>query len=174
MFARTYSWLKRRYSSTKFPNSVEVVNPAYVEYVDRIVFVGRAYIGPHAYWSAKGGITVGHNVIIGPKSIVWTYNHDYQSQISIPYGGQDIFQAVVIEDNVWIGLGVTILPGVTIGEGAVVAAGSVVVVNVPPCAVVAGNPASVRKYRDKEQYFSLKHSGQFYLDIKADRNSRKC
>ena len=48
---------------------------------------------------------------------------------------------VVIESRVWIGFGVIILRGVTIGEGAVVGAGAVVARDVPPNAVVAGNPA---------------------------------
>ena len=50
---------------------------------------------------------------------------------------------VVIEDFVWCGANVTILPGVKIGEGAIVGAGSVVVKDVPKYAVVAGNPARV-------------------------------
>ncbi|MEI7035754.1 acyltransferase [Fulvimonas yonginensis] len=52
-------------------------------------------------------------------------------------------QPVVIEDAVWIGANAIVLPGVRIGRGSVVAAGSVVTRNVPPRAVVAGNPARV-------------------------------
>jgi acetyltransferase-like isoleucine patch superfamily enzyme len=50
---------------------------------------------------------------------------------------------VRIGDGVWVGTGATILPGVTVGAGAVVAAGSVVTADVPPGALVAGNPARV-------------------------------
>ena len=57
---------------------------------------------------------------------------------------------VIIGNDVWIGYGATILSGVTIGDGAVVAAGSVVVKDVPPYAVVGGNPARVVKYRFSE------------------------
>lgn len=53
---------------------------------------------------------------------------------------------IVIEDNVWLGFGVTILKGVTIGEGAIVSAGSVVRSSIPSWVVVAGNPATVVKY----------------------------
>lgn len=52
---------------------------------------------------------------------------------------------VWIEDCVWLGLGVIVLPGTHIGHGTVVAAGSVVKGDVPPMCVVAGNPAQVVK-----------------------------
>lgn len=54
---------------------------------------------------------------------------------------------VSIGNDVWIGLGATILSGVTIGNGAVIAAMAVVTKNVPPYAIVAGNPAKIVKYR---------------------------
>jgi acetyltransferase-like isoleucine patch superfamily enzyme len=52
-----------------------------------------------------------------------------------------------IGNDVWLGSGCTIMSGVTIGDGAVVAANSTVVKDVPPYAVVGGNPATVVKYR---------------------------
>lgn len=52
-----------------------------------------------------------------------------------------------IGNDVYIGHGAFIRPGVTIGDGAIVAGNAVVVKDVPPYAVVAGNPATVKKYR---------------------------
>ena len=52
-----------------------------------------------------------------------------------------------IGNDVWIGHGAVIRAGVTIGDGAVVAAGAVVARDVPPYAVVAGNPAVIKKWR---------------------------
>lgn len=54
---------------------------------------------------------------------------------------------IVVEDDVWIGYGATILSGVHIGQGAAIAAGSVVTKDVPPYAIVGGVPAKVIKYR---------------------------
>jgi acetyltransferase-like isoleucine patch superfamily enzyme len=53
---------------------------------------------------------------------------------------------IKIEDHAWIGFNCIILKGVTIGKGAVVGAGSVVTKDVPPFAVIGGNPAQVIKY----------------------------
>lgn len=62
---------------------------------------------------------------------------------------------VIVKDDVWIGVDSLILSGVTIGKGAVVGAGSVVIKDVPPYAVVAGNPAIVAKYRFEEDIIQL-------------------
>lgn len=52
---------------------------------------------------------------------------------------------IEIHDDVWIGLGATILPGVTIGRGSVIGAGSVVTRDVPAMVVASGNPAIVSR-----------------------------
>lgn len=54
---------------------------------------------------------------------------------------------VELGNDVWIGYGALILSGVKIGDGAVVGAGAVVTRDVPPYAVVVGNPAEVLRYR---------------------------
>ncbi|MEW6486687.1 MAG: CatB-related O-acetyltransferase [Thermodesulfobacteriota bacterium] len=53
----------------------------------------------------------------------------------------------VVGNDVWLGYRATVLPGVRIGDGAIVAACSVVAADVPPYAVVAGNPARVARMR---------------------------
>jgi serine acetyltransferase len=58
---------------------------------------------------------------------------------------------IIIENDVWIGAKATIMSGVRIGNGAIVAAGSVVSKDVPPYAIVAGNPAKVVKYRFSDE-----------------------
>lgn len=57
---------------------------------------------------------------------------------------------ITIGHDVWIGYDATILPGVTVGHGAIVAAKSVVASDVPPYAIVAGNPARVVRFRHPE------------------------
>jgi acetyltransferase-like isoleucine patch superfamily enzyme len=58
---------------------------------------------------------------------------------------------VRIENDVWLGTNSTIMSGVTVGNGAVIAACSVVTKNVPPYAIVGGNPARLIRYRFEEE-----------------------
>ena len=67
--------------------------------------------------------------------------------------------SVVVGNDVWIGANVIIPGGLRIGTGAIVAAGAVVVKDVPPYAVVGGNPAKIIRYRfSEEQIKSLLES----------------
>lgn len=65
-------------------------------------------------------------------------------------------QPVLIEENVWVGFKAVILPGVTLGRGCVVGSNSVVSENVPPYAVVVGNPARILKYLKEDDDDNLK------------------
>lgn len=58
---------------------------------------------------------------------------------------------IQIGSDVWIGHGASILPGVKIGHGAVIGAFAVVAKDVPPYAIVVGNPAKIIKYRFNEE-----------------------
>lgn len=62
--------------------------------------------------------------------------------------------AIIVEDDVWIGMNAIILSGVRIGQGSVIGAGAVVTKDVPPYAIVVGNPAKVIKYRFSEEIIS--------------------
>lgn len=59
---------------------------------------------------------------------------------------------IIVDDDVWIGYGATIMSGVHIGQGAVIAAGAIVTKDVPPYAIVGGVPAKVVKYRFSEVF----------------------
>lgn len=100
-------------------------------------------------------ITIGDGVMFGPRVMISTAGHPVHPAVR-PHGEQ--FSApVVIEDDVWVGGNVTILPGVTIGRGSVVAAGAVVTANVPPMTVVGGVPARVlREITDADRDWSYR------------------
>lgn len=108
-----------------------------------------------------GHVSIGNNFHSGFGCIIMTHNHNYEGS-AIPYDNTLIIGDVIIEDNVWLGINVTVLPGVTIGEGAIIQAGSVVVSDIPKYAIAGGHPARVFKYRNIEHYESLKAQKKFH------------
>ena len=54
---------------------------------------------------------------------------------------------IIIEDDVWLGSRVIVLPGVTIGKGSIIGAGTVLTKSVPPYSIVAGNPGKIVRNR---------------------------
>lgn len=90
------------------------------------------------------GIDIADDVMIGPNVSIITSGHP----IEHTQRRSTVGKPIVIERNVWIAAGATIIGGVTIGENSVVAAASVVTKNVPPNTFVAGNPArAIRSVR---------------------------
>lgn len=107
--------------------------------------------------SSIHGISIGSFCSIAREVIIQEYNHPLE-RVSTFYLEKNVFGLtskdeviskgpIVIGNDVWIGAKSIILSGVNIGDGAVVAAGSVVTKNVPPYAIMGGNPARVIRYR---------------------------
>lgn len=109
--------------------------------------------------SGRGKLVVGHNFHSGKECLVITQNHNYEGS-KIPYDENYDISPVTIEDNVWFGHRVIVLPGVSIGEGAIIQAGSTVVDDVTPGAIVGGCPAEKFAERDMNHYERLKQSGK--------------
>ncbi|SFR70634.1 CatB-related O-acetyltransferase [[Clostridium] aminophilum] len=72
----------------------------------------------------------------------WSFLKDVRHDLKVHRKG-----TIIIQNDVWIGHGATIMSGVTLHNGCVVAANSVVTKDVPPYAIVGGNPARVIRYR---------------------------
>ncbi len=114
------------------------------------------YIGRDSF--IESDAIIGDNVIWGNRvALVGRYDHHYQ-QPGVPirlasqirdkdYSWKGLNQITIIENDVWIGYGSTILSGVTIKEGSIIAACSLVTKDVEPYSIYAGVPA--KKVRDR-------------------------
>ena len=110
--------------------------------------------------TGKGHVSIGSHVIVAGNCLILTENHNYEGTL-IPYDLTMIQKNVEINDFVWIGTRVLILPGTKIGEGAIIQGGAVVHGEIPPYAIAGGNPAKVFKYRDIEHFKKLKAEKKF-------------
>jgi len=90
-----------------------------------------------------GNIYIGNKVMFGPNVTIITGTHPVNP--SLREKGLQYNKDVYIEDNAWIGSGVTILPGVKIGKNSVIAAGSMVTKDIPDNVVAAGIPCRVMR-----------------------------
>lgn len=110
----------------------------------------RSVIGRHCLLDARGGIRIGSDVNVTSYTKFMTAKHLVDSPDFVAE-----LEPAVIEDRVWLTLGVTVLGGVTVGEGAVVAAGAVVTKDVAPYTVVGGVPAVKISDRTSDLSYTL-------------------
>lgn len=101
------------------------------------------FISDQVYFDG-GGVRIGRNVSIGPRSMFVTGTHDHADHRR--RAGTIRHLPISVSDAVWIGAGVTVLPGVRIEEGCVIAAGAVVTAHCAPHGLYAGVPA--RRVKD--------------------------
>jgi len=93
-------------------------------------------------------IIIKENVMMGPNVTIYSSNHEF-SRTDIPMieQGYRHYPPVIINNDVWIGGQVIIMPGITIHEGTIIAAGSVVTKIFPEFSIIGGNPARFIKSR---------------------------
>jgi acetyltransferase-like isoleucine patch superfamily enzyme len=108
-----------------------------------IVVGANVFINQGCHFMDLGGITIGDDVMIGPKVNLVSAGHPVE-----PAQRRNgvVAKPITIGNNVWIGAAATILPGVTVGDNAVIAAGAVVSRSVAANTLVAGVPARVLKH----------------------------
>lgn len=123
------------------------------------IFVGiNSLVGrPGSYIQGKAGVYIGSYVQFGPNVGVLSSNHDlYDQRISNN-------KKVIIGDYCWLGMNSIVLPGVKLGTRTIVAAGSVVTKSFPDgYCVLAGSPAKIIKYLDREKFIPWTDEEEFY------------
>lgn len=120
-----------------------------VDYAPEIVIGDGSSIGGECHISAINGIYIGKDVLLGRKITLTDNSHgeftSYDLSLKPNYRILYSRGPIIIEDGVWIGDKVTVLPGVTIGMNSIVGANSVVTKDIPPNTMVAGVPSRVIK-----------------------------
>jgi asparagine synthase (glutamine-hydrolysing) len=137
-----------RSSGVRFGDKVTLNRYAYVQGGEGGVRLGhRVEINNFSIVNGTGGVDIGDDTLVGPGVRIISYQHRHARETTIRTQAVDA-RPIRIGRDCWLGANSVILAGVTIGDGAVVAAGAVVRADVPDFAIVAGVPASVKKYRE--------------------------
>lgn len=125
-------------------------------------------VGP-TLLATRSTIRIGNNVMFGPGVTVRGGNHRFDivgtpiNAVTDDMKRPEDDPGVVIEDDVWVGGGATILGGVTVGRGSVIGGSAVVAKDVPPYSIAVGNPARVVKQRFGAEDI-LEHENILYPD----------
>ncbi len=139
-----YGWLFRRLGKSSL-----IYSGVYLTHTYGIEAGDYLSVNTGALIDARGGVTMGSGVMIGPNAVIVSSAHCFD-RTDVPMTSLDhLMEPVSIGDDVWIGAQAFIRGGVTIGRGAVVAAGAIVLDEVPDYKIIAGNPGRiVRDRRD--------------------------
>ena len=131
-----------RLTGTEVDESFWLLPPFYSDFGKNIRVGKNVFINHACEFMDRGGISIGDDVLIGPKVNLITLNHPLD-----PATRRSTSCApILIRKGAWLGAGVSVMPGVTIGENAVVAANAVVTSDVPDNVVVGGIPARVIRH----------------------------
>ncbi len=132
--------------------NVSIDTPFYCDYGQHITIGNNVIININCTFVDCNRIDIGNNVMIASNVQIYTATHPVETNERLIENWTEADSApffrtyalpVKIEDNVWIGGGVIILPGVTIGENSVIGAGSVVTRSIPGNSIAFGNPCKV-------------------------------
>ncbi len=122
-----------------------------------VIVIGKnVQVNDYVHIAAVESVVIGDRVLIASKVFISDHNHGHysgenQDDPRIPPASRKLFhKPVYIEDDVWIGEFVSILPGVTIGKGSIIGANSVVRTSIPEYSIAVGVPARVVKKYDFE------------------------
>jgi len=115
---------------------------------EEIIFGNNIFIARGFYISARN-LKFGNNIMIGPNLVLECDNHSYSIIGKLMFDVRDtrLIGSVTIEDDVWIGANVTILPNTIIREGTVIGAGSIITKSLPPFSICLGIPCHPIKTR---------------------------
>ena len=119
-------------------DDIVIEPPFYVDYGFNIR-TGKAFYANHNLVILDGApVTFGDHVFIGPNCCFSTAGHPMDP--AQRNAGLEYAKPITVGSNVWIGMGVQVLPGVTIGDNAVIGAGSVVTKDIPAGMLAYGVP----------------------------------
>jgi len=131
-----------------FGKNIQLARRGVIVRPEEIILGSNIYIGPNFHISARN-LNLGSDIMIGPNLVIESDNHEYSIVGKRMYEIREDrkISQIIIEDDVWVGANVIILPGVKISEGSIIGAGSIVTKSIPPYTIAFGNPCKPQRTR---------------------------
>ena len=154
---------KKRGKNLHFSIGGSFVNPREIEMGNNIFISNNFHISAYK-------LKFGSNIMIGPNLVLECTNHKTNKvgKTMFAESRNKIRGGVTIEDDVWLGANVTILPNVIIPEGCVVGAGSIVTKKLPPYSICVGIPCKPIKKRfsdiEMKQHLEIIKKSNYQID----------
>lgn len=135
-----------------YKDKLKITPPVYFDY-GKHTFVGKNfYANFDCIFLDVNTITIGDNVMFGPRVGLYTAGHPIDKDVRIT--GLEYGLPITIGNNVWIGGNVVVMPGVHIGDNTIIGSGSVVTKDIPSDVIAAGNPCKViRKITTEDKIY---------------------
>ena len=132
------------------------------------ISIGKnCFIGEYNVFRGQGGISIGDDVYTGPMVQFVAVNHVF-SDPHTPIREQGITaKGIVVENDVWLGSGATVVDGVTIGRGSIIGAGAVVTGDIPPYSIAVGVPA--KRIKDRREMEPVAAEEIFFGELETLR-----
>jgi len=125
----------------QYSTDAEINSPFHCDYGYNIIIGNNFYANYSCIILDVNKVSIGDNVKFGPNVQLYTAFHPLEPNLRTTT--KELGLPIFIEDNVWIGGGVIILPGVKIGKNTIIGAGSVVTKNIPQNVIAVGNPCKI-------------------------------
>lgn len=124
-------------------NNFNILDSVVINFPENISIGNNVSIHQFCYFDSQDDIIIGSNVSIGNSVKFITSSHNFLDKDNLIKNQGVTKKPIIIEDNVWIGCGVTILQGVKIGKNSIIGANSLVNKNIPQDSIAAGVPCKV-------------------------------
>lgn len=145
-YCKLFRYVCAKHIFLKCGKNVNIERMAFFGKGSSIVIGDNSGIGINC--TVPSNIIIGKNVMMGPNCYFFAHNHCIdRTDIPMIEQGFTTSKAITIEDDVWIGRGVYVLPGRTINTGCVIGCGTVLTKDFQPYSVVGGVPGKVLKMR---------------------------
>lgn len=154
--------LKQLFESTG--KSLYIEPPFRCDYGSNITVGNNFYANFDCIILDVAKVTIGENVLFGPRVGVYTAGHPIDAGVRISM--LEFGTPITIGNNVWVGGNAVINPGVNIGNNVIIGAGSVVTKDIPDNVIAVGNPCRVlREITEEDTMHWEKLKEEYYRDI---------